>query len=100
MLVNTWGHLNIKIEIWYPIIDAQDKEEAVKLFKSLGLDMTTAITLFLKQSVAEQALPFRPALNPDTRQAMAETEQGVGETFDSFEAWEDRINHDLKTKND
>ncbi len=72
----------------------------MKLFKSLGLEMTTAITLFLKQSVAEQALPFRPAWNPDTRQAMAETEQGVEETFESVEASENQINHDLKTKND
>ncbi|TFU83674.1 type II toxin-antitoxin system RelB/DinJ family antitoxin [Streptococcus sp. AN2] len=38
----------------YPIVirvDEELKEEATKLYKSMGLDMTTAIKLFLTQSI-------------------------------------------------
>ena len=40
-------------------IDAALKREAQTLFNSLGLNMTTAINLFLNQAVLEQAIPFR-----------------------------------------
>lgn len=34
------------------------KKEAVDLFHSMGLDLSTAITLFLYQSIRERKLPF------------------------------------------
>ena len=39
-------------------VDNSVKQEAENLFASLGLDMTTAIRLFLKQSINQQRLPF------------------------------------------
>ena len=39
-------------------VDRQIKEEAELLFDSLGLDMTTAIRLFLRQAINQQRLPF------------------------------------------
>jgi len=39
-------------------VDKDLKNEADKLFKELGLDLGTAIKLFLKQSVNKQAIPF------------------------------------------
>ena len=39
-------------------VDKELKNEADKLFKELGLDLGTAIKLFLKQSVYKQAIPF------------------------------------------
>ena len=39
-------------------VDKDLKNEADKLFKELGLDLGTALKLFLKQSVNEQAIPF------------------------------------------
>ena len=39
-------------------IDVDTKEKADKLFDSLGLDTTTAIRLFLKQSINQQRIPF------------------------------------------
>ena len=39
-------------------IDKNLKQEAVKLFSSFGLDLSTAITLYLQQSVREQRIPF------------------------------------------
>ena len=39
-------------------IDTKTKQEAVGLFESLGLDMTTAIRLFLRQAINQQRIPF------------------------------------------
>ena len=39
-------------------IDAELKRNAVSLFSEFGLDLSTAITLFLQQSVREQRIPF------------------------------------------
>ncbi|NLR31506.1 type II toxin-antitoxin system RelB/DinJ family antitoxin [Levilactobacillus tujiorum] len=43
-------------------VDGELKDEAQAIYQQLGLDMSTAITLFLKQSVADKGLPFRPNL--------------------------------------
>ncbi len=39
-------------------LDAKLKKDAQELFSDLGLDLTTAVTLFLKQSLRAQGLPF------------------------------------------
>ena len=39
-------------------VDSSIKEEADALFESLGLDMTTAIRLFLRQAVNQRRIPF------------------------------------------
>ena len=39
-------------------IDKDLKAQAEKLFASLGMNMTTAINVFLRQSVRDQAIPF------------------------------------------
>jgi DNA-damage-inducible protein J len=39
-------------------IDTEVKTEAESLFESLGLDITTAIRLFLKQAINQQRIPF------------------------------------------
>lgn len=39
-------------------LDKELKEQADKLFKKLGLNMSSAINLFLTQSVKEQGIPF------------------------------------------
>lgn len=56
-------------------MDKDDKEKAKKLFSEFGLDMTTAINMFLKQSIRENAIPFSLTLdvpNEATRRAMDE----------------------------
>ena len=40
-------------------IDKNLKKDAETLFETLGINMTTAINIFLKQSVREQGIPFR-----------------------------------------
>ena len=39
-------------------LDEDLKKEAQALFAEFGLDLTTAITIFLKQSVREGRIPF------------------------------------------
>lgn len=51
-------------------IDEQLKEEATKLFVELGIGFNNAITMFLKQAVREQQLPFQPTLNTTTLKAI------------------------------
>lgn len=40
-------------------MDTDVKQQAQELFAKFGLDMTTAINMFLNQAVMEQSIPFR-----------------------------------------
>ena len=40
-------------------IDKKLKKDAETLFETLGINMTTAINIFLKQAVREQGIPFQ-----------------------------------------
>ena len=56
-------------------LDPELKKTAQELFADLGLDLTTAVTLFLKQAVREQRIPFeikRENPNAETSAAMNE----------------------------
>lgn len=56
-------------------IDADIKKQSTKIFKSLGMDLSSAINIFLSQSVLRGGLPFSvelPHYNKDTLAAMAE----------------------------
>ena len=62
---------NIKIE-------EELKKQSQQLFYDLGLDMRTAVNIFLRQAVKEQAIPFRigePVPNAETLEALAEVEE-------------------------
>ncbi|WP_071130435.1 type II toxin-antitoxin system RelB/DinJ family antitoxin [Enterococcus timonensis] len=62
-------------------VEANLKDSAEQLFNDLGLNMTTAITIFLKQSVANQAIPFSiNKANVETMQTIQNTnESSVGD---------------------
>ena len=45
-------------------IDENIKERAAKTLAKVGLDMSSAIKLFLYQVVNEKGLPFKPRRNP------------------------------------
>ena len=45
-------------------LDSDVKKEAETLFDAFGMNMTTAITLFLKQTIRNQAIPFAITMNP------------------------------------
>ena len=59
-------------------IDPTLKENSIALFAQFGLDLSTAISLFLQQSVREQRIPFEIRLetpNATTKTALAEFEE-------------------------
>ena len=59
-------------------IDADIKVKAQELFADFGLDLSTAINIFLRQSVRENAIPFsisREMPNDDTIEAIKEFEE-------------------------
>ena len=60
-------------------IDDETKQEAHELFKDLGMNLTTAINIFLKQAIREQRIPFyvgEPKYKEEVYQAMKDVEQG------------------------
>ncbi len=61
-------------------IDQTLKQEAQELFESFGLSLSSAINIFLRQSVREQAIPFRvgnPLPNMETIQAIEDARKGI-----------------------
>lgn len=59
-------------------LDSELKRSAQELFADLGMDLTTAVTVFLRQAVREQRLPFavkREAPNSATIEALKEYEE-------------------------
>ena len=61
--------------------DEATKLECSALFNQLGLSMSDAINLFLRQALLHGGLPFEvkvPRYNPATLAALADMEQGKG----------------------
>ena len=59
-------------------LDVDLKRSCQELFADLGMDLTTAVTIFLKQSLRVQGLPFsviRDVPNAETVAALQEYEQ-------------------------
>lgn len=56
-------------------IEPNLKMQAQELFSQLGLDLSTAVTVFFKQAVRERKIPFEISLdvpNNDTMEALNE----------------------------
>ena len=81
-------------------LDPELKKEAVQLFHSMGLDLSTAISLFLFQSVRERKIPFElwEVPNETTIAAIKEGEEMMkhperSKTYDTVE----ELMEDLKS---
>ncbi len=62
-------------------IDPTLKQESQRLFESFGLSLSTAVNMFLRQAVREQAIPFRvgePFPNAETIKAIEDARNGIG----------------------
>jgi DNA-damage-inducible protein J len=57
-------------------VDKNVKEQANNLFNSLGLNMSTAINMFLRKAINEGGIPFEVNLKPsrELRKALKEGE--------------------------
>lgn len=61
-------------------VDKDLKKQADELFKSLGMNTSVALNMFLTQSVREQALPFLPNMcinvpSKDLQEALQELKE-------------------------
>ncbi len=78
-------------------IDADVKKQAQELFADLGMDLSTAINIYLKKALAEQGIPFevtREAPNAATAKAIekAEKDEDMQGPFDSVESLMESLN--------
>ena len=57
-------------------IDKEIKEAAEKIYSGLGLNMTTAINMFLRASIRESGIPFDLKLNIPSYETIKAIEEG------------------------
>ncbi|KAB8290582.1 type II toxin-antitoxin system RelB/DinJ family antitoxin [Bifidobacterium avesanii] len=66
--------------------DSQVKQRAKELYESMGLDLSTALNMFLRQSVVDNGMPFRATReNPANILARAQADAHEGESFGSVD---------------
>lgn len=73
-------------------MDAEVKRQAEALFSEIGMNMTTAINIFLKQSIRENGIPFELKINKpndETIEAIREGEKIIKEGKARFNSAED-----------
>lgn len=71
------AQINIKI-------DDDLKQDATKVFSSMGLDLSTGIKIYLKRVTQDNKLPFTPKATSELDQ---EADRGQVEMFNSFDDW-------------
>ena len=78
-------------------VDSALKQEAEALFNDLGLNMSSAITMFLRSAVNHNGIPFeirRPTPNAETRAALNEYEEMKKnpERYKRYESFDEILN--------
>ena len=63
-------------------MDREIKKQAQELFAQFGLDMTTAINMFLRRSIMQQGIPFTLQLDPFFSTANQERLQRAAERME------------------
>ena len=69
-------------------VDKETKDNANRVFKEVGLDMSTAVNIFLKQVIRSNGIPFNVSANTPnqtTLNAIREAEKGNMKSFSSIE---------------
>lgn len=68
-------------------LDSEVKEQAQQVFNNLGMDMTTAINIFLRQAIQYQGLPFDVRLDENWKllQVLTDLDQNrnMSQSFES-----------------
>ena len=85
------ANVNITIRM-----DSDLKKQADELFTELGMTLTTAITIFAKQAVREQKIPFDVSLNvpnAETIEALNEFDKMISnrETYTRYDSFDDLL---------
>ena len=63
--------------------DKDIKEQADQIFSELGLNMTTAINMFLRTTIRENGIPFSLKLDTPNGETVAAIEEGRRIALDS-----------------
>ena len=76
-------------------IDDELKEQAREVYKEIEMDLSTAVIVFLKQSVRERKLPFQPGNEPrEAIIARYEAENGITTKVSSVDELMEKLNAD------
>ena len=74
-------------------IDDEVKEQAREVYEEIGMDLSTAVIVFLKQSVRERKLPFQPGNEPrEDIIARYEAENGITTKVSSVDELMEKLN--------
>lgn len=78
-------------------IDADTKKKAQELLADLGLDLSTAVNIFLRQMIRENAIPFVISADVPNSKTLAAIESAESDTdmygpFDSVESLMEALN--------
>ncbi len=76
-------------------VEDELKKEANDVFREVGMDMSTAITIYLKQVVRSNGIPFPVSAempNALTLKAIQEAEKGEMVSFSSIDALMEDLN--------
>lgn len=86
-------------------VDDNIKQQAEKLFDDLGLNMTSAINIFIKKALSVNGIPFdlrRNTYSAETLQAMLESEMLANDpntkTYNSFSEIMEEIHKENDTE--
>lgn len=80
-------------------VDAKDKEQATNILKDLGLNMSTAINIFIKQIIKNDGLPFEisnPKPSKELLDALEEGEKIIQEVRDGKRKGYNNVNEMMK----
>ena len=59
-----------------PYVNKDVKEKAEKIFNELGLNMTSAVNIFLRTAIRERGIPFELKLDVPNETTIAAIEEG------------------------
>lgn len=85
-------------------IDSDVKRKAQELFADFGMDLSTAINIFLRQAIRDNCIPFsiqRDVPNADTIAAMGEADSIAEnpETYKRYSSFSELL-RDVEAEND
>lgn len=68
-------------------VDQDVKDQAKAVYARMGMDLSTAVNVFLVQSVHDNAMPFRPSLeSAESAEARRQADAGEGKRYSSVAA--------------
>ena len=76
-------------------IDEDTRKQANALFERIGLDIPTAIRMFLKQSIESNGLPFQPMITRDIDGFSQYDAARIDRAIKQLESGGGRILHEL-----